>query len=84
VSADRDRLDEELKSMKEGYRKAIEKALERVPARNGVVSLRDLWLETSLPEDLLVDTLREDGIAMPPHVMRVDLDRRGAHGRKRK
>ncbi len=81
-----ERLNEQLGELKEGYRRAIEKAMERVPVRNGVVVLRDLWLETSLPQDLLVEMLQENGLRMPSHVERVDLniERRMRHGRKRK
>ncbi len=81
-----ERLNEQLGELKEGYRRAIEKAMERVPVRNGVVVLRDLWLETSLPQDLLVEMLQENGLRMPSHVERVDLniERRMRHGRKGK
>ncbi|MFO8033556.1 MAG: hypothetical protein R6U88_00085 [Candidatus Bipolaricaulota bacterium] len=79
-------MNEELGKLKNGYRRAIEKAMERVPVRNGVIALRDLWLETSLPQDLLVEMLQENGFRMPPHVERVDLDtNRGKRdARKRK
>lgn len=81
-----ERLNEQLGKLKDGYRRAIEKAMERVPVRNGVVALRDLWLETSLPQDLLVEMLQENGLQMPPHVERVDLNvkRRKRHARKQK
>lgn len=81
-----ERLNEEVGKLKEGYRRAIEKAMGRVPVRNGVVALRDLWLETSLPQDLLVEVLQENGLRLPPHVERVDLnmDRRKRHGQKNK
>lgn len=78
-------LEQELSRMPDGYRRAIEKALERVPVRNGVVSIRDLWLETALPTELIADLLQADGIQMPVHVVRVDLERpprRGQHGRR--
>jgi len=41
--------------MADGYRRAIERALERVMVRNGIVSIRDLWFETALPMDLIAD-----------------------------
>ncbi|MCX7750421.1 MAG: hypothetical protein N2320_02500 [Candidatus Bipolaricaulota bacterium] len=78
-------LDQELARIPEGYRQALEEALKRVPARNGVVSVRDLWLETALPPGLIVELLETDGVQLPPHVVRVDLTgrpRRGRHGRK--
>jgi len=79
---------QEFARLKESYRRAVEAALARVPVRNGVVSVRDLWLETSLPVDLIVELLRENGIRLPPHVKRVDVDqplgrRKGGHGKRR-
>lgn len=59
--------------MRACYKKAVEEALQRVPARNGIVRLQDLWLETALPKDLIVELLREDEIIFPPHVKRVEL-----------
>ncbi len=83
---DEDRLNSELVKLKDGYRRAIERAMERVPVRNGVVALRDLWLETSLPQDLLVEVLQEDGVCLPPHVERVELspERRKRNVRRRR
>jgi hypothetical protein len=80
-----ERLEKEFAKLREGYRLAIERALERVPVRNGVVLLRDLGLWTSLPEDLIIDLLRENGVRMPEHVQRIDLGvgRKGEHGRSR-
>ncbi len=79
-------LEQELARIPEGYRRALERALERVPVRNGVVSIRDLWLETALPLDLIAELLQTDGIRLPPHVTRVDLrcpPRKEGHVRKR-
>lgn len=79
-------LEQDLSRLWDGYRRAIERALERVPARNGVVSIRDLWIETALPVELIADLLQADGIQMPAHVVRVELERppqRGRRGRKR-
>jgi hypothetical protein len=80
-----DALEQDLDRLAGGYRRAIEKALERVPVRNGIVSVRDLWIETALPTELISDLLQADGIQMPAHVVRVDLERRprqARHGRK--
>ncbi len=79
-------IERDLARLADGYRRAIERALTRVPVRNGVVSIRDLWLETALPVELIADLLQGDGIQMPAHVVRVDLQRsprKVRHGRKR-
>lgn len=77
-------LEQELARIPEGYRRALEEALRRVPVRNGVVSVRDLWLETALPIGLIVELLETDGVELPPHVVRVDLAvrRKDKHGRR--
>lgn len=76
----------EFSRLKEGYLRAIETALARVPVHNGVVFARDLWLETSLPIDLIAELLRENGIKLPPHVKRVDFEaparRKGSRERR--
>lgn len=65
-------LEEELSRLREGYCRALEKALETVPVRNGVVSVEDLWFETAIPVDLIVELLESDGVKIPPHIERVD------------
>ncbi|MBC7098445.1 hypothetical protein H5T52_04930 [Candidatus Bipolaricaulota bacterium] len=68
-----EQLRREFSRLKDGYRRAIEAALTRVPVHDGVVSVRDIWIETSLPVDLVVELLKENGIRFPPHVKRVDV-----------
>jgi hypothetical protein len=74
----------EFARLKESYKRAIEAALAKVPVRDGVVSARDLWLETSLPLDLIEELLKENGIKLPPHVRRVDLPPKGKGRRGRR
>lgn len=73
-------LREELDKLRDGYCRALEKAFEHVPIRDGVVSVEDLWLETGIPVDLIVELLESKGVKIPPHVERVDL---GQHKKKR-
>lgn len=73
-------LEEELVKLREGYCRALEEAFARVPIRNGVVSVEDLWLETAIPMDLIAELLEGDGVKIPPHVERVDF---GSLKRKR-
>lgn len=75
-------LEEELARVREGYCQALEKAFERVPVRNGVVWVEDLWLETAIPMDLIEELLESDGVKIPPHVERVDFGKRKRKGRK--
>ncbi len=60
-------------ALRASYKKAIEKALERVPVRNGVARVHDLWIETSIPKDLIIELLKENEIRFPSHVKRVEL-----------
>ncbi|MGC9530453.1 MAG: hypothetical protein ACP5G2_07625 [Candidatus Bipolaricaulaceae bacterium] len=82
-----ERVEEELGRLRDCYRRAVEQALARVPAHNGVVTVQDLWLETSLPPDLVAEVLRDNGVRLPPHVNRVDLsppkgERKGRRGKR--
>lgn len=75
-------LEEELARVRCGYCQALEKAFERVPVRNGVVRIEDLWLETAIPMDLIVELLESDGVKIPPHVERVDFGKGKRKGRR--
>ncbi|MGB9757328.1 MAG: hypothetical protein ACPLRP_02470 [Candidatus Bipolaricaulaceae bacterium] len=75
-------LEEEWARLRESYCRALEKAFERVPVRNGVVSVQDLWLETAIPVDLIVELLESDGVKIPPHIERVDFGRSRRKDRK--
>ena len=82
-----EQAEREFSRLKESYKRAIEAALTKVPVRDGVVSARDLWLETSLPMDLIAELLKENGIELPPQVKRVDFEapkrRKGNRGHRR-
>lgn len=69
-------LGEELDKLRDGYCRALEKAFEHVPVRDGVVSVEDLWLETGIPVDLIIELLESKGVQIPPHVERVDFGQR--------
>jgi len=53
------------------YKKAIEKALPEIPVENGAITLEAIWLETALPEDLILEILRSDELELPPNVERI-------------
>lgn len=81
-----EKAQQEFARLKDCYKRAIEQALTKVLVRDGVVSARDLWLETSLPVDLIAELLKENGIELPPQVKRIDFNtarkRRGRRGRR--
>lgn len=53
------------------YARAIEKALPEIPVENGAVRLEAIWLETALPEDIIVEILREHELELPANVERI-------------
>jgi len=53
------------------YKKAIEKALPEIPVENGEITLEAIWLETALPEDLIVEIITSNELALPPNVERI-------------
>jgi hypothetical protein len=59
--------------MFERYKVAVERALPRVPVKNGVVEIDSVWVETSLPYDLLEAILRREDLVRPANVERIVL-----------
>jgi hypothetical protein len=57
--------------MFERYKVAVERALPRVPVKNGVIEIDSVWVETSLPYDLLEAILRREDLVRPPNVERI-------------
>ena len=53
------------------YKKAIEKAVPEIPVENGAITLEAIWLETALPEDLIIEILTMNELVLPPNVERV-------------
>lgn len=53
------------------YKKAIEKALPEIPVENGAITLEAIWLETALPEDLILEILKSNELELPPNVERI-------------
>ncbi len=70
-------MDEE---MLDRYKVAVERALLRVPVKNGVVEINSVWVETSLPYDLLEMILRRDDLQRPPNVERIQFRTLGQQG----
>lgn len=53
------------------YKKAIEKAIPEIPVENGAITLEAIWLETALPEDLILEILTSNSLALPTNVERI-------------
>jgi hypothetical protein len=61
---------EGLEAYRERYREAIERVLPELPVENGTISIDSIWVETSLPRDLIIEIVQE-GLKLPPNVERV-------------
>jgi hypothetical protein len=78
--------------MKANYKLAVEKAIARLPVKNGVVNIDAIWVETSLPFEILNEVLRQGDLVLPNNVDRINVKSNvravettgTARGRKRK
>jgi|GEM_PF-2343889 len=50
------------------YAGAIEDALDRLAAKNGVVKMRQIQLETSVPRDLIIEVLDKKMVDFPDRI----------------
>jgi hypothetical protein len=63
-------VDEEMKA---NYKLAIEKAITHLPIKNGVINIDSIWVETSIPYEILNEVLRQDDLVLPDNVDRINL-----------
>jgi hypothetical protein len=54
------------------YKRAVEQAIARVPVKNGVVDIDSIWVEASIPFDLLRAVLASPDLALPENVERIN------------
>ena len=62
-----------LEEMAESYKQAIEKAIARLPVKNGVVNIDSVWVETSIPYEILNVLLRSEDLVLPDNVERINM-----------
>ncbi len=65
------------------YKKALEDVIARLPVKNGVVDIDAIWIEMSIPYDLLRKLLQRKDLELPENVDRINLKsrvRKGAQG----
>ncbi len=65
---------EGLEAYRERYREAIERVLPELPVRNGTISVTSIWVETSLPRDLIIEIVKEGRLRLPPNVERIQIE----------
>lgn len=61
----------ELEKIRESYKKAIEETLPEIPVKDGSVDLNSIWVETSLPKDLIEEIIKSGQIKFPENVKKV-------------
>jgi len=59
---------------RENYKRAIEKALSLLPVKNGLIHIKDIWLETSLPMDLIKEIVQSNSLKLPDNVKGIRID----------
>mgnify|MGYP005836613857 CR=1 FL=1 len=65
---------EGLEAYRERYREAIERVLPDLPVENGAISVTSIWVETSLPRDLIIEIVKEGRLQLPPTVERITVE----------
>jgi len=70
-------------AMGERYKAAIERAIPHLPIKNGVVDIDSIWVETSIPYEILRVVLQREDLELPDNVERVNL-KSGKKGRTRR
>lgn len=65
------------------YKQAIERVIPHLPAKNGVVDIDSIWVETSIPYALLRAILAQPDLALPEHVERINIKSRLRPGEQR-
>ncbi|MGQ9477661.1 MAG: hypothetical protein ACUVRH_04120 [Candidatus Bipolaricaulia bacterium] len=63
-----------MEAYRERYREAIERVLPELPVRNGTISVTSIWVETSLPRDLIIEIVKEGRLRLPPNVERIVIE----------
>ena len=53
------------------YAGAIEETLDRLAARNGTVDTRQIYLETSVPKDLIIEVLDREMVEFPERIHKI-------------
>jgi len=59
--------------MRANYKQAVERALTHLPVKNGVINIDAVWIETSIPYEILHEILRLEDLQLPANVERINL-----------
>lgn len=64
------------------YSQALEASLEKVSAKNKVVNVSQLQLETAIPQDLIIEILDRETIEFPERVDKIIDEKEGKTWKK--
>ncbi|MBN1858089.1 hypothetical protein JW848_02665 [Candidatus Bipolaricaulota bacterium] len=64
------------------YKKTVEQAIARVPVKNGVVDIDSIWIEASIPYELLRKILARGDLELPGNVERINSISRARMGER--
>ncbi len=64
------------------YKQAVERVIPHLPAKNGVVDIDSIWVETSIPYELLRAILTRQDLVLPEQVERINTKSRLRPGGK--
>ena len=62
-----------LAEMAGSYKQGVEKAITRLPVKNGVINIDSIWVETSIPYEILNVILRREDLVLPDNVERINM-----------
>ena len=77
----KDPLDEG--EMRKRYKAAVEIAISHLPVKNGVVDIDSIWVETSIPMEILRELVKEPDLKLPENVERINTKPRTKGGGRR-
>ena len=65
------------------YKQAVERVLPHLPVKNGVIDIDSIWIETSIPYEILRKLLSGEELVLPENVERINLKSRVQQGVRR-
>ena len=80
-STTKDPLDEG--EMHQRYKAAVESAIPHLPVKNGVVDIDSIWVETSIPMEILRELVKLPDLKLPENVERINTKPRAKGGGRR-
>ncbi len=69
----------------ESFSKAISNVLKRYSERGiNVIDIKEIWIDTSIPEDLMLELLKKNEVEVPDGILEIRKDSRVVWKRRKK